>query len=295
MQKYHKFLVFLLLATAAASIAGCSVSEKGNDAASGLQSGSVQTDHIQTNSAQTNDEPARMILVNNICYYDAGRSVFNSPDHTDGTIQSVTASQDAQPQNNEEANFDCLGASYCILADGAAAVMTDEGTYELFLADDTVEFQGVCKKKNALSSDTLKWLNFYYSLSESDRNALSMIPSEFAGQVSGSGMTVNETSASNTSYLEALTQEELDTTEALAQYYFTEEVTSFEGVDQIYPADSSDPQYHNSGIEDDYGPGNIIIYRVLTNLDRRDGNPFRYISIARKSKSDDWKIINSGF
>lgn len=55
------------------------------------------------------------------------------------------------------------------------------------------------------------------------------------------------------------------------------------------------PQYHNSGIEDDYGPGNIIIYRVLTNLDRRDGNPFRYISIARKSKSDDWKIINSGF
>ena len=49
------------------------------------------------------------------------------------------------------------------------------------------------------------------------------------------------------------------------------------------------------GIEDDYGPGNIIIYRVLTNLDRRDGNPFRYISIARKSKSDDWKIINSGF
>ena len=59
----------------------------------------------------------------------------------------------------------------------------------------------------------------------------------------------------------------------LPSIIFTEEVTSFEGVDQIYPADSSDPQYHNSGIEDDYGPGNIIIYRVLTNLDRRDGNP----------------------
>ena len=175
--------------------------------------------------------------------------------------------------------------------------MTDEasGTYELFLADDTVEFQGVCKKKKEISSDTLKWLNFYYSLSESDRNALSMIPSEFAGQISGNSMSTNETSTSGSSYLEALTQEELDATEALAQYYFTEEVTSFEGVDQIYPADSSDPQYHNSGIEDDYGPGNIIIYRVLTNLDRRDGNPFRYISIARKSKSDDWKIINSGF
>lgn len=237
-----------------------------------------------------------MIFLDNTMYYDAGRTVFTQPNHTDGTIQSITAGGQ-KPARNEEASFDCQGAPYCILADGAAAVLTDEasGTYELFLADDTVEFQGVFKKKKELSDDTLKWLNFYYSLSESDRNALSMIPSEFAGQIPSDSTAVNETAVSGTSYPEALTQEELDATEALAQYYFTEEVTSFEGVDQIYPADSSDPQYHNSGIEDDYGPGNIIIYRVLTNLDRRDGNPFRYISIARKSKSDDWKIINSGF
>ena len=125
-----------------------------------------------------------MILINNIYYYDAGRTVFSIPDHTDGTIHSVTVSQNTRPQKNEEANFDCQGAAYCILADGAAAVMTDEasGTYELFLADDTVEFQGVCKKKKEISSDTLKWLNFYYSLSESDRNALSMIPSDFRKQ-----------------------------------------------------------------------------------------------------------------
>ncbi len=288
MQKYRKFLVLLFLTTAAVSVAGCGVSEKET---------TDSTTGTQADSLQTTEAPTHMVLINDIYYYDANRTVFSIPDHTDGTIQSVTASQDTRPQKNKEANFDCQGASYCILADGAAAVQTDEtsGTYELFLADDTVEFQGVFKKKKELSSDTLKWLNFYYSLSEADRNALSMIPSEFAGQIPGVSASVTETDASGTSYLEALTQEELDETEALAQYYFTEEVTSFEGVDQIYPADSSDPQYHNSGIEDDYGPGNIIIYRVLTNLDRRDGNPFRYISIARKSKSDNWKIINSGF
>lgn len=289
MQKYRKFLVLLFLTAAAASISGCSASDKETVAISGTQAGDRQTKAVK--------ETDPMILIDNVCYYDAGRTVFHAPDHTDGTIQSVTASLNTKPTKNKEANFDCQGAPYCILADGAAAVMTDlsAGTYELFLADDTVEFQGIYKKKKSLSSDTLKWLNFYYSLSESDRNAVSMIPSEFAGQISGNTLAVSETDTSASSYLEALTQEELDATEALAQYYFTEEVTSFEGVDQIYPADSSDPQYHNSGIEEDYGPGNIIIYRVLTNLDRRDGNPFRYISIARKSKSDDWKIINSGF
>ena len=75
--------------------------------------------------------------------------------HTDGTIQSVTAN-DTAPSCNEEANFDCKGASYCILADGAAGVITDEaaGTCELFLADDTVKFQGVYKKRKELFPQT---------------------------------------------------------------------------------------------------------------------------------------------
>ena len=92
-------------------------------------------------------------------------------------FQSIAAAGQ-KPARNEEASFDCLGAPYCILADGAAAVLTNEasGAYELFLSDDTVEFRA-CSKKKELSDDTLKWLNFYYSLSESDRNALSMIPS----------------------------------------------------------------------------------------------------------------------
>ena len=288
MQKYRKFLVLVLLSAAAVAATGCGASK------TEVSSTGSAPDSTLTGS-QKNVTSSHMVLLNGICYYDAGRTVFNPPDHADGTIQSVTGS--GVPEKNEEANFDCQGASYCLIADGAAGVMTDEsaGSYELFLADDTVEFQGIFKKRKELSDETLKWLNFYYGLSESDRNAVSMIPSEFAGDLPGSSVAVSETNDAGNSYVEALTQEELDATEELAQYYFTEEVTSFEGVDQIYPADSSDPQYHNSGIEDDYGPGNLIIYRVLTNLDRRDGNPFRYISIARKSKSDDWKIINSGF
>ena len=284
MQMYRNYLVLLLLS---AVVTGCGASEKSESAGIAVQSDALQSE--ETNSSH-------MISLNGICYQDTGRTVYSQPDHTDGTIHSVTSSGE-KPEQNEEANFPCEGASYCVLADGAVGVLTDpeSGSYELFLADDTVEFQGIYKKRKNLSADTLKWLNFYYSLSESDRNALSMIPSEFAGQVANGSPAAMETSASESSYLDALTQEELDATEALAQYYFTEEVTSFEGVDQIYPAESSDPQYHNSGIEADYGPGNLIIYRVLTNLDRRDGNPFRYISIARKSKSDDWKIINSGF
>lgn len=282
MQRYHKCMVLLLLC---AAVTGCSASHKSKEPATS-----------QTDTSQTEETSSNIININGVCFQDANRTVYTKPDHTDGEILFVTESV-KKPTQSEEANFNCKGAAYAILADGAVGLLTDVNTdtYELFLSDDTVEFQGIYKKRKELSSDTLKWLNFYYSLSESDRNALSMIPSEFADQISGNNLAVTETTDSGSSYLEALTQEELDATEKLAQYYFTEEVTSFEGVDQIYPADSSDPQYHNSGIEDDYGPGNIIIYRVLTNLDRRDGNPFRYISIARKSKSDDWKIINSGF
>ena len=184
-----------------------------------------------------------------------------------------------------------------ILSDGAAALEL-EGQYILFLAEDTVEYEGIYKKKNQVSEDTLEWLNFYYSLTAQERLALSMIPSEFVTEARTAAIAsaVETSSSSETiSYREALTEEELAQTEALAMHYFTEEVPSFEGVDQIYPADSEESLYHNPGLEGEYMPGNIIIYRVLTVKDRRDGNPFRYISIARSNKSGAWKVINSGY
>ena len=93
----------------------------------------------------------------------------------------------------------------------------------------------------------------------------------------------------------ALTEAELLETQELAYYYFSEASTGFEGVEEIYPAKDDNPLYQNTGIEAEYDPGNIIIYMVLTGKDKAAGNPMRSISIARRSKSDSWKVINTGF
>lgn len=214
----------------------------------------------------------------------------------DGSITELVPESE-RPGQNGQANFSCMGSPYLILSDGAAALEL-EGQYILFLAEDTVEYEGIYKKKNQVSEDTLEWLNFYYSLTAQERLALSMIPSEFVTEARTAAIASaveTSSSAETISYREALTEEELAQTEALAMHYFTEEVPSFEGVDQIYPADSEESLYHNPGLEGEYMPGNIIIYRVLTVKDRRDGNPFRYISIARSNKSGAWKVINSGY
>ena len=213
----------------------------------------------------------------------------------DGSITELVPESE-RPVQNGQANFSCMGSPYLILSDGAAALEL-EGQYILFLAEDTVEYEGIYKKKNQVSEDTLEWLNFY-SLTAQERLALSMIPSEFVTEARTAAIASaveTSSSAETISYREALTEEELAQTEALAMHYFTEEVPSFEGVDQIYPADSEESLYHNPGLEGEYMPGNIIIYRVLTVKDRRDGNPFRYISIARSNKSGAWKVINSGY
>lgn len=165
--------------------------------------------------------------------------------------------------------------------------------------DDMVEYNGIYKKKSELSEDTLKWLEWYHSLPEDQQLALNMVPSEFIDPANPP--TAVETSADlgleeeNPSYLEALSEEDLEETEELARYYFTEKTPVFEGVEEIEPADDASPFYKNAGIEDSYAPGNIIIYMVLTAKDAREGNPQRFISIARKSKSDEWKVINCGY
>ncbi|MCI9183398.1 MAG: hypothetical protein HFG61_00750 [Lachnospiraceae bacterium] len=157
--------------------------------------------------------------------------------------------------------------------------------------EETIEFYGVSKKKSQLSEETLKWLDWYYTLAEDEREALSFIPSEFFAY--GSGYTM-ETGPHGDSpaYADSLTEQELAATEELARYYFT---NGFGGVEEIQLASDSFSLYQNLGIEAEYAPGNIIIYMVLTKKDKDAGNPMRSISIARKSKSDSWKVINSGY
>ncbi len=159
--------------------------------------------------------------------------------------------------------------------------------------EETIEFNGIHKKKSELSDDTLRWLEWYQSLPQKQQDALSFVPSEFTS--SGASNTVEETEDEIYAYYSALTEEEVYETEELARHYFTELSPDSGGVVTLEPATDDCALYQNKGIEDSYDPGNIIIYYVLTSQDQANGNPMRSISIVRRTKSDDWKVINSGY
>ena len=291
-----KRYLFPLVAVLAILTGGCSVSGPAP---------SVSTEEaVLPNTSVPNASLPQTVFLNSACLTSAGRPAVldRGTGGEDGSAPdgflSAQVPDGELPAAEGEANFACEDAPYIFLADGAAAVWID-GTYQLFLSDDVVEYAGIYKQKKDVSEDTLQWLDFYYSLPESDRLALSMVPSEFSQELR-SAVSTQETSRETgdqpaVSYLEALTESELSETEALAMHYFTEVDPSFEGVDQIYPVDAEDGNYQNAGLESEYPPGNIIIYKVLTVKDRRDGSPFRSISIGRNSKSDPWKVINSTY
>lgn len=178
-------------------------------------------------------------------------------------------------------------------ADSAAAHADSSSAAPSDSNDEPIEFNGITKMKSELSEDTIKWLEWYDTLSEESQNALSFIPSEFTRP--GTVYTLETGDESIPAYTASLTEAELLETQELAYYYFSEASTGFEGVEEIYPAKDNDPLYQNTGIEAEYDPGNIIIYMVLTGKDKAAGNPMRSISIARRSKSDSWKVINTGF
>lgn len=294
----HRFRFFPVLAALAFSLAGCQADSI--EPAASSKSGAIPTS--VSAAADPAAEPVSMpfmVYVNGTCFTDTGRNALG-PDHKpiapdtagDGLLTSQVDS-DRSPRQEGQANFSCQDVPYLILNEGAAAVKLD-GRYRLFLAEDTVEYEGIYKKKEQLSQDTLQWLSFYYAMPEADRLAINMVPSEFSEE-RGPSLAMETPAEASVSYLGALSEEDLAVTEALAMHYFTEVDISFEGVDQIYPVDADKGNYANAGIESEYPPGNIVIYKVLTVKDRRDGNPFRFISIARRTKSDNWKVINSGY
>ncbi|MCD8369386.1 MAG: hypothetical protein LUC94_03440 [Clostridiales bacterium] len=299
-QKINRFfLIFSGIAVFALN--GCNAT--GATAASA--SSNPQPTAVSTEGNDSTIAASQMIFAGGACLISSGRTApASAAGLANGQITEVVSS-DETPSVEGQANFDCLGASYTILADGAAALELP-GDDILFLADDTVEYEGVFKKKKDLSDDTLTWLDFYDSLSDDERLALSIVPSEFENELramtgqddrsaSLAAASAAETTRDALSYIDALTEAELTETENLIQTYFTEETPYYEGVDQLYPVDSDYALYQNTGLEAEYEPGNIIIYKVLTVRDRRDGNPFRSVSVARSNKSSDWKIINSGY
>lgn len=247
-------------------------------------------------SSDKYDEHPEMVYLEETCLRATGRKAHLNGKHATLSITHIVESSE-RPCANGEANFPCLGAPCIFLHEGAAAVRLN-GQYMLFLADDTIEYEGIYKKKKDVSKDTLKWLHFYDSLPEAERLAINMIPSELADELPDHIAVETEAASSLAehapSYIDALSEKELNETEDLAQSYFNEKSSDSEGVDQIYPLDSDSSLYRNAGIEAEYGPGNLIIYKILTVQDRRTGNCYHTVSIARSSKSGAWKIINTG-
>ncbi len=199
-------------------------------------------------------------------------------------------------------------------------------------SETVYEYNGIRKSKSELSDDTVQWLEWYQSLPEEQQDALSFVPSEFiSGHSSLAETTSSAASEADTSeisessgissrkasdiydamdisagtdasagtdvpgYLEALTDNDRYETEELARYYYSDYFEETGEIEVVEPAPDDFFWYQNKGIEAEYTPGNIIIYRVLTTEDRLLGNGWRIVSIARRSKSDEWKVINSGY
>ncbi|MEG0320997.1 MAG: hypothetical protein RR606_02270, partial [Oscillospiraceae bacterium] len=99
----------------------------------------------------------------------------------------------------------------------------------------------------------------------------------------------------STHYLQSLTDEERKQTEEVVRAYFTDEAPYYEGVVSMEPMPNESVLYQNTGIEAEYAPGNIIIYKVLTGRDQRDNTPERSASVARASKDAPWTLINQGY
>lgn len=102
--------------------------------------------------------------------------------------------------------------------------------------------------------------------------------------VQGTQKTEENTSA----YSQTLTDEDKSEAKALIADYFTD-------VTAVREADDDDPLYSNEGIEGEYAPGNIIIYYVMTETIKENGNPEMKISIARENEASPWKIVNQGY
>ncbi len=97
-----------------------------------------------------------------------------------------------------------------------------------------------------------------------------------------------KTEENTAAYSQALTTEEKSEAKALISYYFTD-------VTAVREADDDDALYSNEGIEGEYAPGNIIIYYVMTETIKENGNSEMKISIARENETSPWKVINQGY
>lgn len=158
-----------------------------------------------------------------------------------------------------------------------------------FSSEEMAEYHGIYKRKSELSDDTVRWLEWYHTLPPEQQELLSFVPSEFSSE--DFPAQAAET-ASAPAYYASLTIDEINETEKIANSYFKEFFSESGCIAEISPAADDSPLYQNKGIENEYDPGNIIIYYALCSESQENTGHARSISIARRSKSDRWKVIN---
>ena len=105
----------------------------------------------------------------------------------------------AVPVKKDKQYVDLFGyrdIDYIYLDEKAAAVKLG-GSYILFLADGTVEYEGRFFVADQLSPETLEWLEYYNSLPEEGQRSISMVPHDLIGYIGLEGDRAVETDAQN--------------------------------------------------------------------------------------------------
>lgn len=95
-------------------------------------------------------------------------------------------------------------------------------------------------------------------------------------------------------YKESLSDIELSNAENVVEQYY--KISPYNGVVSIVKADNDFSKYNDEIIEEKYREvGNLIIFRILTQMDVDRGNPERFICLGRESKECAWQVITEGF
>lgn len=148
----------------------------------------------------------QLLYVEDRLYIGTGRPAAPSCGTADGRISEVLRPEE-RPGKNGQANFGSVGTSFIYLDDGALAVLMEDAAememaavgnqtgndYQLFLSDDTVEYNGRFFKKADLSQNTIEWLEFYNSLPEEGRLSMSMVPPDLIEHQQPEDSAVEET------------------------------------------------------------------------------------------------------
>lgn len=140
-------------------------------------------------------EKDKQVVLGGVLLHSTGRTARVSCGTPDGALASSVAFN-RTPTEEGQSNFGYRDIDYIYLDENAAAVKLG-GSYILFLADGTVEYEGRFFAADQLSPETLEWLEYYNSLPEEGQRSISMVPHDLIGDIGLEGDRAVETDAQN--------------------------------------------------------------------------------------------------